>query len=724
MKKQTHLGLMAAAAILVAACGPSDQPASTAVSSSPAEPAAPAHPRYEASVDAARLISADSEPGQWMSTGRTYWEQRYSPLTQINESNVDQLGLVWSSDLDTSRGQEATPIMVDGALYVTTAWSMVKAYDAATGQLLWEFDPEVDRARGVDACCDVVNRGVAVWDGKVFFGALDGRLIALDSASGEQVWSQVTVDQSQPYTITGAPRIIDGKVIIGNAGGEYGVRGYVTAYDASSGDQLWRYYTVPGNPADGFEQPELEMAAETWTGTWWEMGGGGTVWDSMAYDPESNLLYLGVGNGSPWNQSLRSPGGGDNLFLSSIVAINPDDGSYVWHYQTTPGETWDYTATQQIIVADVEFGGETRRVVMQAPKNGFFYVLDALTGRLLSAEKFVPMTWATHVDLETGRPVEIPEARYNDTGVPIIVQPGPLGGHNWHPMSYSQNTGLVYLPVTENYMGYVAQENFERSERGWNTGTDMAEGARLVAALGAPDRAAYLMAWDPIAQQEVWRQPQLIETAAAGVLTTAGGLVFQGNAAGEFVAYRDSDGERLWSGITQSHTVAAPITYELDGVQYVALVTGSRALPQEGPGAMGSTTRASSNNSRVLVYALNGSHQLPTREIVADEQELNPPALIANNEMLAQGEQTYGRFCSVCHGANAVSDGAGVFPDLRYADRLHDLDAWNAVVLEGELASSGMVAFDGQLEESDSEAVLQYVISRAIALADELRAQQ
>ena len=381
---------------------------------------------------------------------------------------------------------------------------------------------------------------------------------------------------------------------------------------------------------------------------------------------------------------------------------------------------------KQIIVADLNIGGETRRVVMQAPKNGFFYVLDALTGRLLSAENFVPVSWASHIDLETGRPVEIPEARYNETGVPVIVQPSALGGHNWYPMSFSQKTNLVYLPATENIMGYVAQPEFERSERGWNTGTDMAQGARLIMAAGenAPERKAYLLAWDPVAQREVWRQPQLNPTAAAGVVSTAGGLVFQGNAAGEFVAYRDTDGERLWSAITQSHTVAAPITYMLDGTQYVAVVTGSRALPQDGPGAIGSTTRRSSNNSRVLVYALNGTHQLPTQIAVAEEQELNPPALIANNEMLAQGEQTYGRFCSVCHGNNAASDGAGVFPDLRYSERLHSLENWNSVVLGGELASGGMVSFSGQLEESDSAAVLQYVISRAIALSDELRAQQ
>lgn len=724
MKNIYKTGLLAAASVLLAACGPAEQsaPQSQAPQTQAVQTQTVTVPTYAAAVNTERLVNADSEPGNWMAAGRNYWEQRFSPLDQINTQNVSQLGLVWSADLDTSRGQEATPIVVDGAMYISTAWSMVKAYDAKTGRLLWDYDPQVDRARGVDACCDVVNRGVAVWEGKVFVGALDGRLIALDAKTGQELWSVVTVDQSRPYTITGVPRIVDGKVIIGNAGGEYGVRGYITAYDVNTGEQQWRFYTVPGNPANGFEQPELEWAANTWNGEWWTMGAGGTVWDSMAYDPQSHLLYIGVGNGSPWNQELRSPGGGDNLFLTSIVAINPDDGSYVWHYQTTPGETWDYTATQQIIVADLEIGGEVRRVVMQAPKNGFFYVLDALTGRLLSAEKFVPVNWASHIDLETGRPVEIPEARYNLTGQPTIVQPGPLGGHNWHPMSFSQKTNLVYLPATENNMGYVAQPEMEISERGWNTGTDFAAGARLVAAAGdsAPVRQAYLLAWDPVAQREVWRAPQLVPTHAAGVVSTAGGLVFQGNGAGEFVAYRDSDGERLWSAITQSSTVAAPITYMIDGVQYVAIVSGSRALPQDGPGAVGSTTRASSNNSRVLVYALNGTHQLPTQVITADERALNPPPLISNNEQLAQGEQAYGRYCSVCHGNNAASDGAGVFPDLRYSARLHSLDAWNSVVLGGELAAGGMVSFEGQLTPSDTEAILQYVIGRAVALAEDL----
>ena len=382
-----------------------------------------------AAVTAARLIAADAEPGEWMGHGRTYGEQRFSPLDQITTGTVGTLGLSWFADLDSRRGQESTPIVVDGVLYVTTAWSRVKAFDAATGTPLWSYDPEVPGEWAVNACCDVVNRGVAVWDGKVFVGSFDGRLIALDAATGRELWDVNTIDRTKPYTITGAPRVVKGKVLIGNGGAEFGVRGYLSAYDAATGALAWRFYTVPGNPADGFEQPILQKAAETWSGEWWKLGGGGTVWDSMAYDPELDLLYVGVGNGSPWNHLLRSEGKGDNLFLASIVALDPDDGSYVWHYQTTPGETWDHTATQHIIVADLRIDGAERRVVMQAPKNGFFYVLDAKTGALVSAKNFTEISWATHVDMKTGRPVENPAARYDKTGKNFQSLQNPNGAH-------------------------------------------------------------------------------------------------------------------------------------------------------------------------------------------------------------------------------------------------------------------------------------------------------
>lgn len=673
---------------------------------------------YSAAVNSERLINADKEPGQWMAASRTYDEQRFSPLNQINTDSVKQLGLAWYAEMDTSRGQEATPVVVDGALYITTAWSKVKAFDAVSGKLLWEYDPKVDPTKNVDACCDVVNRGVAVWEGKVFVGTLDGRLVALDSKTGEVLWDKLTVDTTKPYTITGVPRVVKGKVIIGNGGAELGVRGYVSAYDANTGELEWRFYTVPGNPADGFESKEMEMAAKTWNGTWWEQGGGGTVWDAMAYDPDLDLLYIGVGNGSPWNQAIRSPGGGDNLFLSSIVALNPNDGSYKWHYQTTPGETWDYTATQSIIVATLKIDGKDRRVVMQAPKNGFFYVLDAATGKLISAENFVPINWATHVDLETGRPVEVLGARYDKTGEGFIVQPGPMGGHNWHPMAFNPQTGLAYIPTREQSAGYVTDTSFKAAPRGWNTGTDFARGFAMMREQPVAEPKSYLQAWDPVAQKEVWRAPQPDPRQTSGVLTTAGNLVFMGNEAGEFVAYDARNGERLWSAITQAATVAAPATYMIDGEQYVALLVGSRGLPRQGPGAVGPTTDKSTNNSRLLVYKLGATAKLPTaigskEPAQADNGRPAPPPITAAIETIAHGEQVYGRFCSVCHGGDAASPDPATFPDLRFSPRIHGEKPWANVVLKGELAEKGMVSFAATVSEDDAEAIRHYVISKA-----------
>ena len=673
---------------------------------------------FGAAVDHDRLVNWEQDPGQWMTYGLNYEEQRYSLLDRINQDNIGELGLLWYADIDTSRGQEATPLIVDGALYISTAWSMVKAFDIRTGQPLWSYDPEIDRAKGADACCDVVNRGVAAWDGKIYVGTIDGRLVALDSRTGAVVWEVVTVDQSKPYTITGAPRIVKGRVLIGNGGAEYGVRGYVTAYDAQTGEQVWRFYTVPGNPADGFETPELESAAQTWNGEWWRLGGGGTVWDAITYDPVSDLVYLGVGNGSPWNQGLRSPGGGDNLFLTAIVAVDPDDGKYVWHYQTTPGETWDYTATQHIMVADLMIDGRERRVVMQAPKNGFFYVLDAATGEFISAENYVPVNWATHIDPDTGRPVEVFAARYEVTGVPYIAQPGPQGGHNWYPMAYSRDTGLVYIPVTEQFMGYVEDREFSSSNRGWNTGVNFAAGGALVNSTGnLPERKAYLQAWDPVAQEERWRVPHVSPTGASGVLATAGRLVFQGNRAGEFVAYDDATGQRLWSAFTQAGVMAAPATYLVDDSQHVALLVGAPALPDTGPGASVATTLASTNNSRLMVYALGGTATLPTQP--ASEQvsasDFVPPQNTASYETVAHGEQVYGRYCMVCHGPAAVSANATTFPDLRFSTRILNADTWSSVVERGELEDNGMVSFAEVLEPDDAEAIRAYVIFRANA---------
>src|SRR5690606_37775613 len=541
----------------------------------------------------ARLSGAHDEPGQWLSTGRTWDEQRHSPLKQTHTGNVGKLALAWYADLDTNRGQEATPLVIDGVMYVSTAWSKVMAYEAASGKLLWSHDPQVPGQWGARGCCDVVNRGVAAWGSNIYVGSYDGRLIALDSATGKELWQVETVDRDQPYTITGAPRVLKDMVLIGNGGAELGVRGYVSAYDASTGALRWRWYTVPGNPADGFENPQMEMAAKTWNGAWWTLGGGGTVWDSMAYDQELDLLYIGVGNGSPWNQAYRSPGGGDNLFLASIVALDPDDGSYRWHYQTAPGETWDYTATQHIIVADLPLQqGGTQRVVMQAPKNGFFYVLDAATGKLLSAKNFVRVNWASHIDLASGRPVERLEARYDRTGQPSIVEPSAQGAHSWHSMSFSPRTNLVYLPMVETSMAMVTDPDYQPRPMAGNTGlgrapTDLYDKLKS----DAPRQSrAFLLAWDPVAQREVWRSAAK-GRVGSGVLSTGGGLVFQGSPDGEFAAYDDTEGKKLWSFDAQTGVVAAPISFEVDGEQYIAQLAG-----------YGTRDYYTGNRSRLLVF--------------------------------------------------------------------------------------------------------------------------
>ncbi|MDP6097285.1 MAG: PQQ-dependent dehydrogenase, methanol/ethanol family [Gammaproteobacteria bacterium] len=699
------IGLLA---LSVTACSKQDQSnPSVLPAASVSTPAAPA----VAAVDAARLVAADSEPGSWMSYGRTYSEQRYSPLTAINASNIDTLGLAWSYELNTKRGIEATSIVVDGVMYTSSAWSIVHALDARTGAHLWSFDPKVAKDKSLHTCCDVVNRGVAVWQGRVFVGVLDGRLIALDAATGKLVWEVATVDSSLPYSITGAPRVVKGKVLIGNGGAEFGVRGFISAYNVADGSMAWRFYTVPGNPEHGFENETMAMAADTWNGTWWEMGGGGTVWDAMAYDPELDLLYIGVGNGSPWNHRLRSPGGGDNLFLSSIVALRPDSGEYVWHYQTTPGETWDYTATQHIILADLELDGKTRKVLMQAPKNGFFYVLDRTDGTLLSANNYINITWATHVDMATGRPAEVREARFYDDK-PYLVFPSYLGGHNWHPMSYSPDTGLVYIPVLDIPANFGGAKNFTYRPGLTNLGID-----GIIA--GLPDAqaerdalrplvAGRLVAWNPVTQQEEWR----VEHRGSwngGLLSTASNLVFQGTADGKLVAYSADKGGKVWEFPVATGIVAPPISYEIDGEQYIsinvgwggafALVFGEFVQPESLP-----------NVNRTLTFKLGASGTLSMPQW-QPRINFDPPPQTADADTLDRGHLLYQDICLGCHGLNAVS--GLLIPDLRGSPWLHQPEGWNSVVMEGALRKNGMAAFKGLISEQESLAIRAYVIQQS-----------
>jgi quinohemoprotein ethanol dehydrogenase len=672
-----------------------------------------------ADVDAQRIIDADREPGNWMSHGRTYSEQRFSPLKEINDGNIGELGLAWYHDLDTDRGQEATPIVVDGVMYITSAWSKIFALNAATGALLWSYDPKVPPEWAVNACCDVVNRGVAVWKGKIFAGTLDGRLVALDAANGKLLWEQLTIDRNFRYTITGAPRVARGKVIIGNGGAELGVRGYVSAYDAETGKRLWRFYTVPGDPSKPFESPILKKAAKTWTGEWWKLGGGGTVWDTIVYDPELDLVYIGVSNGSPWNQRLRSPGGGDNLFLSSIVALKAETGEYVWHYQETPGEMWDYTASQQIILADISIDGKARKALLHAPKNGFFYVLDRATGALISAKPYTQVSWATGIDMKTGRPIENPAARYTDkTSDPVL--PGPAGAHNWQPMSYSPLTGLVYIPVQDAGFMYRSDDAFQQKKLANNYGVDvvaagMPQDPKIKKSIMDSVRGS-LTAWDPIRQEQAWKVDRP-GPWNGGILSTAGNLVFEGTASGDFEAYRADKGEKVWSFAAQTGVMAGPVTYTANGQQYVAVLAGWGGVFPLAAGELSFKSGRVRNISRVLAFKIGGKASLPDLAKL-DEPALNPPPATADAATVKNGEQLFQRYCAACHGDVAVS--GGVLPDLRYSSTLAS-DAWFDIVLGGKFKKTGMVSFAKELSRKDVTDIRAYVIFRANQSIEEVK---
>jgi len=662
-------------------------------------------------VNESRLVGADPDPANWMTYGRTYSEQRFSPLNQINDQNVSQLGLAWYFDLDTHRGQEATPVVVDGGMYFTSAWSKVFALDAASGALRWSYDPQVPKAWGINACCDVVNRGLAVWNGKVFVGTLDGRLVALDAATGKVAWETLTIDRNFRYTITGAPRVVKGKVIIGNGGGEFGVRGYVSAYDSNTGKLLWRFFTVPGDPSKPFESPILQKATKTWTGEWWKSGGGGTVWDTIAYDPELDLLYVGTGNGGPWNGKYRSPGGGDNLLTCSVIALRPDTGEYVWHFQEDSSDDWDYDSAEQIILADLTIDGQTRKVLLHAPKNGIFYVLDRASGALISAKPFTFINWATGVDPKTGKPMESTQARYRTKDAPPIV-PGPLGAHSWQPMSYSPVTKLAYIPVNDAGFKYKSDDQFERKTLAANYGIDvvaagMPQDPGIKKAILATVKGK-LVAWDPVQQKQAWA----VERPGpwnGGILSTGGNLVFEGTAAGNFEAYRADSGAKLWSAPAQTGVMAGPVTYTFRGEQYVAVLAGWGGVFPLATGEVSFQSGHVRNISRMLVFKLRGRTALPTAPEM-ETPKLNPPPSGASAGQIAKGEQLFQRYCAACHGDVAVS--GGVLPDLRYSSTL-DNEGWFKVVLDGAFEQNGMVSFAKEVNRTDATAIRDYVIFRA-----------
>ena len=685
----------------------------TSAAAQPAESPEP-EPTARRPVDAQRIRAADREPANWLAHGRTHDEQRYSPLAQIGPKNIATLGLAWSYATGTRRGLEATPLVADGVLYATGSWSVVFALDASNGRELWRYDPEVPRWKGRHACCDVVNRGVALWGDKVFLGTLDGRLIALDAATGKVVWQTLTVDPGSAYTITGAPRVVKGRVIIGNGGADLGVRGYFGAYSAETGELLWRFYTVPGSADGPHEHPELELAAQTWSpDSAWETGLGGTVWDSFAYDPELDLLYAGVGNSSLYDRSKRSPGGGDNLFLTAILAVRPETGRLVWHYQTTPGEAWDYTATQHMILADLEIGGRLRQVIMQAPKNGFFYVLDRATGELLSAEPYVDVSWASHVDRTTGRPVERAEADWTEHAA--YVTPGVVGGHNWHPMAFSPRTGLVYIPSISSAYRYSPDKDYVFLPGTWNTGEDM--GALTAEFEDFADLASFcspshITAWDPRRGKAAWRVVHK-NAVPGGLLVTASDLLFQGTGSGVFAAYNAHTGERLWSAKTGGGIMAPPISYTVNGEQYIAVLAGMGGV--HGGHFM---QFEHDNAGQLLAWKIAGQAKMP---VIARRPRptIEAPLPRASAAKINRGRDLYGRHCSHCHGIGLTA--SGLYPDLQRASRQTHTQ-WNAIVLGGTRQAGGMPSFADLLTAADAQAIRAYAIDRSRAEYDWLTA--
>ena len=672
-------------------------------------------------VDEARIANIDTvEPGSWLSYGRNYEEQRFSPLTAINRETVSGLGLAWHKDLNSYHPMQGTPLVIDGVMYFSTAFNVVYAVNPGNGQEIWSYDPEVPKAEARrKACCGANARGIAAYKGNIYTATLDGRLIALDAASGRPVWEVDTiVDPTREFTITGAPRVASGKVFIGNGGAEFGVRGYVTAYDATTGEMAWRFYTVPGNPAEPFEHPEMELAADTWKGgEWWEIGGGGTVWNSIVYDPDFNSVYLGVGNGAPWTRIIRSPGGGDNLFLASIVALDADTGRMKWYYQTTPGDNWDYTAVQDMTLADLEIDGEKRKVLMQAPKNGFFYVIDRADGRLLRAHAFAAVTWATHVDLETGRPVENPDTEYLEN--PSWIFPGPGGAHNWHAMSWDAGRGLMYFGSHDTPFLYAMPEEYQktgvykRRAKQFNLGIEYAGLLDLIAeSEAAPATGVYLNAYDPVTGEKKWVVEQQRDLGwSGGVLATAGNLVFQGTATGNLYAYDSDTGDIQWEKDLYSSMVAPPISYLHEGEQYVAIMTGA------GGQALGSADWKYGSTGRLVAFKLGGNDELeiPTQ---IDRSVPELPPLTATADQLALGGKLFGEICQACHGPSPWSTFGGI-PDLRLmSSETHDL--WQPIVLGGLRREAGRDTFADLLSMEDSELIHQFIISRAMALREEM----
>jgi len=706
MFRFTGLTLAVLYSFALVACQKS--PPAEGVSSAPA-------PTPPAQVDSKRLLAIDAEPGAWLAGGRDFGSTHYSPLETLTRDNLNTLGFAWDFATGTDRGMEATPIVVDGVMYTSGVAGRVYALEAATGKLLWRFEPPADLKYTRGSCCDQVNRGVAVWQGRVYVASIDGILYSLDAHDGHVLWKADTiVDRTRGYTITGAPQVAGNVVVIGNGGAELDARGYISAYKLDDGTQAWRFFIVPGDPSKPVENPELEQAAKTWDpNRQWQLGGGGTAWDSMAWDPELNLLYVGTGNGAPWNRELRSPKGGDNLFLSSLLAINPDTGRLVWYYQEVPGEQWDYTATQHIQLTTLTLNGQPRKVLMHAPKNGFFYVLDRKTGELLSADPYEDVTWASHIDLKTGRPVfNVARNDYED-GKEKVVFPSPVGAHNWNPMSFSPRTGLVYIPAVHFGATFRKPDKYGPYRPGrFNTNVQAGFGVTtkdpaLLKESPDPTPWAALKAWDPVKKQVVWTGPKKGFMDHGGVLSTGSGLVIQGGLDGNLRIFDDANGTLLREIMIGSTMIAAPMTYSVKGIQYVAILTGSGG---GGWSSWGPDNIASRNGNANRIVALRlGGGAIPQPEPLPPLPALSePPARTGTRADIDAGRKLFAENCAHCH----TNAGRGPAPDLRRSTSATHA-AFQQIVRDGALQPRGMPRWDDLMSEHDVDQIHAYVIDLA-----------
>ncbi|HEV2703560.1 MAG TPA: PQQ-dependent dehydrogenase, methanol/ethanol family [Steroidobacteraceae bacterium] len=641
----------------------------------------------------------NSKDVEWTRNGGNADEQRYSTLKQVTVDNVGKLGLAWFADIAERGGYQSTPLVIDGVIYMTAPWSSLYAFDARSGKQLWKVDPKAPREMAATSiCCNISNRGAAYADGKIIWGTIDGRLMAVNAKTGKKVWEARVSDPKLQYSITGAPRIADGLVFIGVGGAEFYTRGFLVAHDVKTGKQVWKFYTVPGDPSKGPDgaasDDVMPMAAKTWTGQWWKKGGGGSTWDGIIYDPKSDLLIFGTGNGLPWPAALRSPGGGDNLFTSSIVAVHAKTGKYVWHYQATPMDGFDFDNTAPLTLADITVDGQPKHVVMQAPKNGVFYVIEAATGKVVSADPYVPkINWALGFDkAHNWAPILNPEANYGKTGKGFWLLPSQA--HVWYPQSFNPQTGLIYVPARRGISSYYAEEGARILG---NQMVDVAmghvpEGPKPV----VENPGAYLMAWDPVARKAAWEQRE--GSGNAGTLTTAGNLVFQGLPGKKFGAFRADTGEKVWSIDTQGNVVPGPVTYTLDGAQYIAVISSAST-----------GFAAAAGKNRLLVYKINGDVQLPPAPPELP-QVLNPPPDFGDAAMHARGQDLYQRNCTGCHEGGRIFSG---FPDLNYTVALNAPDLFKSIVVDGALAENGMISFKNSLKPEDAEAIRSFLTARA-----------